>query len=294
MRSSIILPIALLAASVVAHPHHGAGHRHAQRDTIEYDSNGDVVEEVVVVKTVTKSSEPTAGGEKKYAVHHEEYHWAPPPAPTTSSTPPPPPPVETPPPESTPAPSSTQEAAASPAGDSNPTGTGPVPGPSNINVAGSDTWDTAPNSMGKSILGTANYWRKVWAPNTTDFVWDETLAGNARQTTVLPVTNGQNEGGASQMNHHLFPGSNAQCINEGDGDQMNGDLTPFEVAWLGWLCEEPQNGIPCDKINESYGGDVGHAQIIIGDVNKIGCYYMDSTTPSPNFKGMWTCDFTTS
>ena len=259
---------------------------------------------------------PSGGPHHQYGEHYggedygrpQNHHYQP--SSTPSSSPPPvvviptssppevPVPVQTPPPQTSseaPTPADTSSG-----GGGSPSGTGPVPGPSNIDTKGSQAWSSSPNSEGKSIIGTANYWRAKWHPGLSGFEWDETLAANARLTAVNPDDGGTNEQGASVMHHHLYPGSMGQCINEGDGTSMNGDLTPFENAWLGWLCEVPTAGIPCDQIGETghYGIDentgkpeTGHADIIGGSYTKLGCYYMDSTTPSPNFKGMWTCDF---
>ena len=101
------------------------------------------------------------------------------------------------------------------------------------------------------------------------------------------------------MNHFLHPGSSAQCINEGDGTTVDAGLTPFEQAFLGWICERPNANVPCDKIGETghYAVDAttgqpetGHADIIGGGYTKMGCYYQDGTD-HPSFVGMWTCDF---
>lgn len=309
MRASIIVPVTLFAASVIAHPH-GAGHPHkSKRETHQYMQDGHVVVEEIVVKTITvpAGGMPTssvAPAQNKVVQHQYHGHrtsshvkapapsssssvYVPPPAPEPSSTPEE---VQTPAPQTTedaPAPSQTQaETSPTEGGGGNPESTGPVPGPNNIDTKGSEAWATAPNSMGKSILGTLNYWRTRWAPSTVDFEWDSQLATNARLTAV------NDEGGANEMKHHLYDGSMAQCINEGDGESMNGDLTPWENALLGWLCEKPNDKIPCDQIGEAgHYASTGHADIIGGSVTKVGCYYMDSTESHPNFKGMWTCDF---
>lgn len=180
-----------------------------------------------------------------------------------------------------------------------PTSAASGSGSYNINTAGSDVWSTSPKSMGKSILDSANQFRAQWH-GLPPFTWDATLAANARSTAkdaIFTDSEGtkHNEGGANEMNHNLNPGSMAQCINEGDGSSMNGQLTPFENAWLGWLCEEPAGGIPCGQIGEykqnSYKGMTDHAEIIKDtSYTKMGCYYQDGTQ-HPSFVGLWTCDF---
>ena len=305
MRNSLILSLTLLGASALAAPH--AGHQHKARDTTTtWTKDNDVyIEDVHVVTAVVGQSQPpptnptptSKPGQVEEKIAYRPHlpaahpavaiHTA---APAESSHTP----------ETTPAPASS---APSESGSGSATGTGPVPGPSNINTAGSPTWSTSPNSMGKSILGTANYWRHTWNSSLGPFEWDATLAGNARSTAVDPIVQGptgaENEGGANQMNHMLNPGSMAQCINEGDGTTVNSGLTPFEQAWLGWLCELPNSNIPCDKIGETGNyaidpktgrPDTAHADIIQDGYTKMGCYYQDGTD-QPKFVGMWTCDF---
>ena len=94
------------------------------------------------------------------------------------------------------------------------------------------------------------------------------------------------------MGHDLYPGSMAQCIITGDDTTFNQDLTPFDVAWLGWLCEEPNDNIPCAQIGSGKPtSDTGHAEIIKStSYSKMGCYYMNSVGDS-GYTGMWTCDF---
>ena len=71
---------------------------------------------------------------------------------------------------------------------------------------------------------------------------------------------------------------------------MKGDLTPFDQAFLMWICEEPNGLEECGLIGEANGskdGDTGHADIIKGSYNQIGCFWMGSDV----YDGMWTCDF---
>ena len=330
MRDSAILALAVLGTSALAVPHVHAVHQHKHRDIYKTwaKDNNVYVEDIQIVTNFVgrpqgsppQPTAPSAGNdvEEKNALPGRYHHPCSPPAVIASSSlnfapaipagvaPSSPPEAPPAPSDAAPAPAPTPAADPStPAdtGSGSATGTGPVPGPSNIDTAGSPTWSTSPNSMGKSILGTANYWRNTWNSSLGPFEWDDTLAGNARSTAVDPIVTVdgkvENEGGANQMNHDLNPGSMAQCINEGDGTTIDDGLTPFEQAWLGWLCERPDNNIPCDKISETghYATDsttgqpdTGHADIIRGSYTKIGCYYQDGTD-HPSFVGMWTCDF---
>jgi len=163
----------------------------------------------------------------------------------------------------------------------------------------------AGGSGAKDVLTQANYWRKQWK-GLPPFTWSPVLAKNAYLTATEPIfttvndkgeTVKHNQGGAMEMNHNLNPGSNAQCIAGGNDAGVTQDLTPFEHAYLMWICEMPTAGIQatCDSIQKpSNNPGTGHAEIIAGKYSQIGCYYMDSVQQKdPNHPGgMWTCDFT--
>ena len=191
-------------------------------------------------------------------------------------------------------------------------------------------WSTSPMSPisgggGSDVLTAANKWRTLWMTNTTDFVWSDTLAHNAYLTATEAIftapdpKTGQpvkhNEGGAKEMNHNINSGSNGQCEASGMGNvamnpKANG-LTPFEEAWLMWLCEKRTPAISDTCIKLGYGECFptpdnqcdGHAQIIEGSFTQLGCYYMNATnsdgTPYKDsagnwingYAGIWTCDF---
>ncbi|KAL9123523.1 MAG: hypothetical protein Q9217_007047 [Psora testacea] len=166
------------------------------------------------------------------------------------------------------------------------------------NIVGGEAsaWATNPCSQGKSILDSFNDMRAKWIPSlgNSKYTWDEQLAANARLTAVSPVSvnakgDKENEGGATEMHHALYDGSQAQCIASGDGTTMSDGLTPFEKAAQMWLCEIPQGDIGCEEATN--GGDTGHAEIIKNTkYTKVGCYYMDAQGPAP-WEGEWTCDF---
>lgn len=192
-------------------------------------------------------------------------------------------------PESESEPSASTSAAAAPSD----TATTPVDG---------KAWAKSPlspisgGSGAKDVLTQANYWREKWM-GLPPFTWSSTLAQNAYKTATSPIetvtdpktgkTSKKNQGGATEMNHALYEGSMGQCIAGGDNAKVTEDLTPFEHAFLMWICELPNANIPCDG---GAGGETGHADIIKGEYSEIGCYYMDSTGDS-GMTGMWTCDF---
>ncbi len=69
---------------------------------------------------------------------------------------------------------------------------------------------------------------------------------------------------------------------------MNGTYSPFDQAFLMWICEEPNGLEDCTTMGEGGGStDTGHAEIIKGGYTEIGCFWMGSDVDG----GMWTCDF---
>ena len=184
--------------------------------------------------------------------------------------------------------------------------------------------------------------RKTWNDTLTDYAWSPGLAQNAHNTAWLSTTwtagvdsNGNptetpdGEGRGWVPGHHLFNGSDGQCIAEGNNTESVGDLTPIEAMFLMWICERPNAAIQdmCTAIN-STGGDAdcwcdlstdpscpcGHAMIIIDPgTNSLGCYFMDAVaaadkadnavndvekakelgSPGNGAPGMLTCDFST-
>ena len=209
------------------------------------------------------------------------------------------------------------------------------------NPTGGDVWSSPPctGSSGASALDKINNLRTTWNSSLADYKWSSTLAQNAYDTAWLATTwtsgvdsNGNptetpnGEGGAWVMGHHLFSGSNGQCIAEGDNTQSKGDLTPIETMFLMWICEKPSAGIQdmCTAVGQT-GGDpncecadiekscsCGHAIIIENSgMNSIGCYFLNASqdhkldnavndletaqelgTKDNAAPGMLTCDFT--
>ena len=202
----------------------------------------------------------------------------------------------------------TQVAAPSPQQQPSAPAAAPAPAPSTNTQSSNPPSDgsywtssplSPPNTPGaQDVLSRANYWRTKWNSQLGPFTWSSNLAKNSYTTTKTPTTyttdpsTGKQvphgEGGATVMGHMLGPGSYAQCIAGGGNSGMKGSLTPFDQAFLMWICEEPNGLAECSEIDESAnGGDTGHAQIIKGSYNQIGCYWMGSDV----YGGMWTCDF---
>lgn len=171
-------------------------------------------------------------------------------------------------------------------------------------------------SGAKDVLTQANHWRKLWK-GLPPFTWSPVLANNSYMTATQPTynttevnpTTGQpvqvehNEGEAKVMGHYLYPGSSSQCIATGADKTVTSEgFTPFDLAFLMWICERYNSNIPCEKTCDPYipglecaylhptGDDpYGHADIIGGTVTQIGCYYMNSGNSGDT--GLWTCDF---
>lgn len=148
--------------------------------------------------------------------------------------------------------------------------------------------DGAPQSGGVSILETANKYRAM--QGFPPFEYDSQLAGNSAKTNAAT--------GAMVMTHQLNTGSNAQCIAQASpskGSYKN--LTPFEMTYLGWLCEIDDSKLTTlckDMMDFSKmivdKGNPGHAKILQGKYKYMGCNYQD-TTQDRSYDGQWTCDF---
>ncbi|CAF9939710.1 hypothetical protein IMSHALPRED_001606 [Imshaugia aleurites] len=208
------------------------------------------------------------------------------------------------------------------------------------NPTGGDAWYSPPctGSSGASALDKMSALRTKWNTSLSEYSWDAGLAQNSYDTAMLATTwtagkdsNGDatetpdGEGRGWVMGHHLFNGTNGQCIAEGDNAVSTGDLTPIEAMFLMWICEKPNPVIQADcvAINSTAGdpdcycADIddgcacGHAMIIQNTgLNSIGCYYMykdaekadnavnalelaqELGSPDNGAPGMLTCDFT--
>lgn len=285
MRASIFIPL-VFGAGALAHPHLKLGnalaHVHHKRDqpvVIKTIVEGGVVDvEDVFVKTVYANG--AAAPAPAVVTPPPVVKVAAQPAPVTTTAAPAPvqvkadyhvqsPPQQESPPENQPAPTSTPAPAPAPS-----------PAPSG---------DNAPTSGGKSILESANYFRKL--QGYPPFTYSSQLEGNAAKTN--------NDDGGNSMTHELNDGSFAQCIAEGNDSTTSGSWSPFDLIYLGWLCEIPESnlGDACSAMEAATHmlvdtGDPGHAQILRTEgYTKMGCNYKVATEHQPNYEGLWTCDF---
>ena len=351
MHTSVFIS-ALLGAGALAFPQHKHLRLHEKKDVVFYsqwqDGPNTLIQEYIDEGDGARSPSPPAPTSADVNVKADyknpyagQYSWGQqyPQSTTTVTTAPSP--IVT-----TPAVSSSTAAAA--VDDSPPASTSSsVPDNTGSTTTGAcnptdgDAWSSPPctGSSGASALDKINNLRKTWNPSLSDYKWSPTLAKNAHDTAWLPTTwtsgtdstgktfwtpNG--EGGGWVMGHHLFSGSNGQCIAEGDNTKSKGDLTPIETMFLMWICEKPSAGIQdmCATIGSTDGdpncecADIekscscGHA-IIIEDkgMNSIGCYFLNSSpdhkldnavndaeraqelgTQGNSAPGMLTCDFT--
>ena len=284
MRASIFVPL-VFGAGALAHPHLKLGnalaHVHHKRDepvVIKTIIQGGVVDvEDVFVKTVyANGATPPAPAETTPPVVNVVAS----PAPVTTTAAPAPvvikadyhvqSPSESATPTDTPAPTSTPA---------------PAPAPSPVTPAG----DNAPTSGGKSILESANYFRKL--QGYPPFEYSSQLEGNAAKTNK--------DDGGNSMTHELNDGSFAQCIAEGNDSTTSGSWSPFDLIYLGWLCEIPEASLTdaCSAMEAATHmlvdtNDPGHAQILRTEgYTKMGCNYIVATEHQPNYEGLWTCDF---
>lgn len=162
----------------------------------------------------------------------------------------------------------------------------PAAVPSNAAVASNGG---EPKSGGKSILDSANKFRAIMG--LPAFTYSGKLDANAAKTN--------NDNGADKMKHQLNDGSNAQCITQVNNLTGDGVYTPFELSYLGWLCEIPDGrlGDACKAMDQATHmriTETGHAEILRNAGYKnMGCNYLTSKEPEkhPEYQGMWTCDF---
>lgn len=277
MRASIFVPL-VFGAGALAHPHLKLGnalaHVHHKRDQpveIKTIVEGGVVDvEDVFVKTVyANGAAPPAAA---VVTPPPVVKVVAAPAPVSTTPAPAPVPVKADyhvqsPPENTPAPTSTPAPA-------------PAPSPAPAN-------DGAPTSGGKSILDSANYFRKL--QGYPPFTYSSQLEANSAKTNK--------DDGGNSMTHELNDGSYAQCIAEGNDSTTSGQWSPFDLIYLGWLCEIPDSNLDCAAMETATHmlvntGDPGHAQILRTEgYTKMGCNYIVATEKQPNYEGLWTCDF---
>ena len=158
--------------------------------------------------------------------------------------------------------------------------------------------DASPASGGVSLLTTINKWRgKYLVPN---LAWSAQLAANAQKTG--------NDNGGSTQHHELNPGSMAQVICPGQQNPATNYLpdTPFELSYVAWLCEEPQdpqlindNGINQCQLEvanlhiQDSPGQTGHHDILVSpSYQTIGCAFAvnPAVSTTSTYQGLWICD----
>ena len=137
------------------------------------------------------------------------------------------------------------------------------------------------------MLESANHFRNL--QGLPSFTWDSTLEANAAKTNK--------DDGGNSMTHELNAGSFAQCIAEGSDTTASGSYSPFDLIYLGWLCEIPSSdlGDGCSVMEAATHmmvdtNDPGHANILRTEsYTKIGCAYQ-AATEKQIYAGLWTCD----
>ncbi|KAL9597778.1 MAG: hypothetical protein Q9179_004150, partial [Wetmoreana sp. 5 TL-2023] len=106
--------------------------------------------------------------------------------------------------------------------------------------------DGSPTSDGVTLLTTINKWRVKYS--VPELAWSTTLVANVQKT--------EKDDNGAQLIHELNPGSYAQVLAQGHNTAMSCTApdSPFELAYVGWLCEVPStvltndNGVnQCDK-----------------------------------------------
>lgn len=174
--------------------------------------------------------------------------------------------------------------------------------PSNGGGGNCGAQDTSPLSDGVSLLTTINKWRGIYSLPCLQ--WDDKLANDAAST-------GQQDGGDPDALAHHNPQGNAEVLSGGSdndhGQNLQG-LSPFEVAYMAWICEVQDPRLTIDgkdycaigqQISASYvpaGEDqTGHQKILTdSSYTRIGCAFTTNTNPQPWFglQGIWGCDLT--
>jgi hypothetical protein len=131
--------------------------------------------------------------------------------------------------------------------------------------------------------------------------WDSQLTQRSSITGIEDVVSHWNG-----PVHDLKPPSLAQVITAGIDDQgvCSRDIkpfTPFQLAFLAWVCENPSDPAihaNCDEASDishikAPAGDTGHWEILSNPYyNRIGCAFTQHTQGKPCdiWTGYWVCD----
>lgn len=140
-------------------------------------------------------------------------------------------------------------------------------------AAAASTWapvaSAAPVANDGSWQSVVSEWRsRMGLPSMQP---SDSLVANALKTC---------QDGNGQMVHELNPGTMGQVLAPGQPDEF------VKVFVGGWLCEMPDapgmDGV-CSTMSAgwAYGGETGHAEILRGTYQNIGC---------ANAGGIWACD----
>jgi len=297
MRSAVAIAT-LLGAGAIAHPSFEHRHPHNRRDKFVTST---MVNEVLVedfkdpvTVTVTAGQLPSPQPFIPLPVPEKLAVEASPAAPLSVT------PIAT--------PTQISKAAPSlPPASSSMAAAAPASAPASSSPEGSGTfWATSPmsplggGSGAKDILTQANYWRKQWK-GLPPFTWSSLLANNAYMTAMNVEFTKPEPDLMHGMEHKLYPGSFSQCEGAPHWTTVTPQgLTPFELAFLGWICETPTSNIitGCNWLYEPYipltpllKNETDHAAIIGGTVSQIGCYFRDHGGDGIDNSGIWTCDF---
>ena len=177
----------------------------------------------------------------------------------------------------------------------------PAP-PASVQPSSTSSASTSASSGSASndMLAVINKWRGKYGLN--DLTWNEEMVQNSAQV-------GENGGGVKQI-HTLIPNTAmGQVITPGQINPVPADqdgYSPFEVAYIGWLCEvstDPQLqasendgvdvcGLVQKVLNMDYTETAHHDILVSPAYNSAGCAY----TANPNadqetatYQGLYVC-----
>ena len=151
--------------------------------------------------------------------------------------------------------------------------------------------DGSPTSGGITLLTTINKWRTKF--NVPSLTWSTALVANVQKT--------EQDDHGYHLNHELNPGSYAQVLAQGFNTAMTCTApdSPFELAYVGWLCEVPSgvltndNGVnQCDKVKNCLHlrysqGQIGHWQILTNkDYKTVGCAFTAAKPAQAGYEGL--------
>ncbi|KAL8836136.1 MAG: hypothetical protein Q9176_006516, partial [Flavoplaca citrina] len=161
------------------------------------------------------------------------------------------------------------------------------------------TSNEAPTSTdSNAILTVINKWRTAYG--VSQLTWSEEMVAGAAKT-------GQDNMGYFNGGSFTHGGAgNAEVMTPGSdtgGDADLGAYTPFEIAYISWLCEVPSDTLgnacadaskisPMNYKDENGVVNTGHHDILVDDSYKeIGCAFTRDPSPDEGFwTGLWICN----